>query len=65
MLKDPEVDAVIIATRHNLHASMALDALRAGKHVLLEKPLALTHDELASISRFYRRGGLERRRRCC
>jgi len=57
VLKDAEVDAVIIATRHNLHASMALDALRAGKHVLIEKPLALTRAELESISRFYRDAG--------
>jgi predicted dehydrogenase/NADPH:quinone reductase-like Zn-dependent oxidoreductase len=57
VLKDSEVDAVIIATRHNLHASMALDALRAGKHVLLEKPLALTRDELTSLSQFYGQAG--------
>ena len=41
VLEDPEVDAVVIATRHHLHASMALEALRRGKHVLVEKPLAL------------------------
>src|SRR5207247_9419176 len=57
VLKDAEVDAVIIATRHNLHAAMALDALRAGKHVLLEKPLALTRLELESLSRFYSDAG--------
>ncbi|HYG74486.1 MAG TPA: bi-domain-containing oxidoreductase [Planctomycetota bacterium] len=50
---DKDVDAVLIATRHNLHAPMALEALKAGKHVLLEKPLALTADELAEIERFY------------
>ena len=57
VLKDAEVDAVIIATRHNLHASMTLDALRAGKHVLLEKPLALSRSELESLSRFYSDAG--------
>jgi len=57
VLKDAEIDAVIIATRHNLHAAMALDALRAGKHVLLEKPLALTRSELESISAFYEEAG--------
>lgn len=56
-LNDSEVDAVIIATRHNLHASMALDALRAGKHVLLEKPLALSRSELDSITRFFADAG--------
>ncbi len=53
VLQDPNVDAVIIATRHNLHSSMALDALRAGKHVLVEKPLALTQVELSAIEAFY------------
>lgn len=53
VLNDPEVDAVIIATRHDTHAALALEALRAGKHVLLEKPLALTEEELLSIEAFY------------
>lgn len=52
-LRDPEVDAVLVATRHDLHARLALEALRAGKHVFLEKPLALTPGELASIRAFY------------
>ncbi len=42
ILKDPGVDAVIIATRHHLHKEMALAAIAAGKHVFVEKPLALT-----------------------
>lgn len=53
VLDDPEVDLVIIATRHDLHAPMALAALECGKHVLVEKPLALTERDLASIERFY------------
>lgn len=53
ILRDPEVDAVLIAARHHLHASMALMALRAGKHVLVEKPLCLTWEELAEIRKFY------------
>jgi predicted dehydrogenase/threonine dehydrogenase-like Zn-dependent dehydrogenase len=53
VLDDPEIDAVIIATRHNLHAAMALAALAAGKHVLLEKPLALSQAELDEIGRFF------------
>ncbi len=52
-LDDPEVGLVIIATRHDLHARLVLEALRRGKHVLVEKPLALTVDELAAISDFY------------
>lgn len=54
VLDDPEVDAVLIATRHHLHAQMTLQALVAGKHVLVEKPLALNQGELSSIREFYR-----------
>ena len=53
VLEDPEVDAVVIATRHDLHASMALEALRRGKHVLVEKPLALDRESLRAIEEFY------------
>lgn len=53
VLRDPEVDAVLIATRHNLHASMCLQALQAGKHVLLEKPLALTEADVLAIEGYY------------
>lgn len=56
VLDDREVDAVIIATRHDSHATLALEALQAGKHVLLEKPLALTESELAAIEAFYADG---------
>jgi predicted dehydrogenase len=54
-LADPQVDAVLLATRHNLHAEMALQALHAGKHVMVEKPLALTEFELSTIENFYAR----------
>ncbi len=57
VLADPDVDAVIIATRHHLHGAMALAALQAGKHVLVEKPLALTADELDALDRFVRDTG--------
>ena len=53
VLEDRDVDVVLIATRHNLHASMVLQALAAGKHVLVEKPLAITADELSSIERYF------------
>jgi len=53
VLNDKEVDAVLIATRHNLHAEMTLQALKAGKHVLVEKPLAINQDELQKIVAFY------------
>ncbi len=57
VLADPEVDAVIIATRHSLHAEMTLEALKAGKHVLVEKPLALTLQELERIEHYFVEAG--------
>jgi predicted dehydrogenase len=54
MLADPDIDAMLVATRHDRHASEVLACLRAGKHVLVEKPLALTQQELDGISSFYR-----------
>ena len=50
VLADPEIDAVLIATRHHLHAEFARRALAAGKHVLVEKPLALNPSELAELA---------------
>lgn len=47
------MNAILIGTRHNQHASMVIEALQAGKHVLVEKPLALTRSELETIRRFY------------
>ena len=43
------VDTVVIATQHNLHASQTIQALEKGKHVFVEKPLALTHEEIDEI----------------
>jgi predicted dehydrogenase len=53
VLKDDAVNAVIIGTRHNLHAEIVLAALRAGKHVFVEKPLCLTGEELDEIAAVY------------
>lgn len=48
-LKRQDVDAVLICTRHDDHASLSAQALKAGKAVLCEKPMALTHDEILSL----------------
>jgi len=53
VLSDPDIDAVLIATPHHLHGSLTLEALRCGKHVLVEKPLTLSRKELAELSNFY------------
>jgi predicted dehydrogenase len=49
LLLDPQIKAVLIATRHNLHASQVLAVLRAGKSVFCEKPLCSNEAELAAI----------------
>ncbi len=48
-LRSEEVEAVLIATRHHLHAEQCIAAARAGKHVFVEKPLGLTGDECRKI----------------
>src|SRR6185437_1522712 len=45
-----EIDTVFVLTRHDSHAPLALRALRAGKHVFVEKPLALRVEELDEIA---------------
>jgi predicted dehydrogenase/threonine dehydrogenase-like Zn-dependent dehydrogenase len=51
LLQDPKINAVLIATRHNLHASQSLAALQAGKAVFCEKPLCLNENELGALTR--------------
>jgi predicted dehydrogenase/threonine dehydrogenase-like Zn-dependent dehydrogenase len=46
---DEAVDAVFVATRHDAHAEQALAALRAGKHLFVEKPLAIDAEQLAAF----------------
>lgn len=45
MLKDKKIDIVIVATPNDLHCTHAIKALKAGKHVAIEKPMALTYKE--------------------
>lgn len=53
ILDDKNIDLVIIATRHDSHAELALRALKAGKHTFLEKPLATTYEQLTEIKKFF------------
>ncbi len=46
---DPDINTVVVTTRHDSHAGFVLQALAAGKHVFVEKPLCLALDELAQI----------------
>lgn len=49
ILDDKDVDTVLITTRHNSHASLSIEALKADKHVFVEKPLALNQVELEEV----------------
>lgn len=53
ILDDTEINTVFIVTRHNLHATQVIESLKAGKNVFVEKPLAMSPDELASIRETY------------
>jgi predicted dehydrogenase len=57
VLEDDAVDMVLILSRNQQHAEQAEAALRAGKHVFLEKPMALTEDECRSLDRAVRETG--------
>jgi predicted dehydrogenase len=57
ILADPEIGAVVIVSRNQQHASQALAALRAGKHVFVEKPMALTQEECRELSQAVKETG--------
>jgi predicted dehydrogenase/threonine dehydrogenase-like Zn-dependent dehydrogenase len=55
ILGDPALDCVLIASRHHLHAPMVIEAIEQGKHVFVEKPLALTYEECNRIAETWKR----------
>jgi predicted dehydrogenase/threonine dehydrogenase-like Zn-dependent dehydrogenase len=57
LLLDSSVNAVLITTRHDLHSRMAVEALEAGKHVFVEKPLALNEVELRRVLEAWQAAG--------
>jgi predicted dehydrogenase len=57
VLSDAEIDTVYLLTRHDTHARLAVRALEAGKHVFVEKPLALTEAELDEVEAAARASG--------
>jgi predicted dehydrogenase len=61
LIEDARVNAVVIATRHDSHARFVQAALRAGKHVFVEKPLAISLPELEAIESCWRAMPGERR----
>ncbi len=60
VLNDADVHAIFLTTPHNLHASMVCQALDAGKHVFVEKPLAMTTEELKQVEQ-----AIEANSSCC
>lgn len=58
LLDDPEVDAVIVNTPHALHRQMVLDAAAAGRHVLVEKPMATTVEDCLTMEAACRSAGV-------
>jgi predicted dehydrogenase len=57
LLRDPDVDLIFLLTRNQHHAAQAEAALRAGKHVFVEKPMALTGEECRQLERTVRETG--------
>ena len=58
VLADPEIDLVVITTPHNEHAAISVAAARAGKHILVEKPMAMTLAEVGEVVEAVRQAGV-------
>ncbi len=54
VFRNERINAVVVATRHDTHARFAIEALAAGKHVFVEKPLALTFEEVDAVESAWR-----------
>jgi polar amino acid transport system substrate-binding protein len=53
VIENRNLNTIFVATRHNLHAKYVIKALKKGKNVFVEKPLAMTHSELEDIKKVY------------
>ncbi len=62
IFEHPEINTVVIATRHDTHAGFTCRALAAGKHVYVEKPLALTLEQLQQVQAAWQAAGPEGQR---
>ena len=58
MLADPSIDVIDICTPHPLHASQAIAAANAGKHLIIEKPIALSYEDMLLVRAAVRRAGV-------
>jgi predicted dehydrogenase len=59
LISDPTIDAIYITTWHDSHADLAIRSARAGKHVLIEKPLALSVEECQAIGKAVEETGIK------
>ena len=57
LVRDPDLDAIIIAVPHPLHATIAMEALRSGKHVLTEKPVDITVTKARELNEVAKNAG--------
>ena len=55
IINDPNINTVAILTRHDSHAELVVKALKAGKHVFVEKPLAINSEQLSAINKQLRK----------
>ena len=55
VFSDPQIDTVVIATRHDSHAALTIEALNNGKHVFVEKPLAVSFEQIEQVEKTYER----------
>jgi predicted dehydrogenase len=49
VLKDADINMIVIATRHNLHAPIIVEAANAGKHIFVEKPIAMSYEDCKTV----------------
>jgi len=59
LMQDPSLDAVYVCTHHDSHADLCIRAARAGKHIMVEKPLALTVEECSEVGRTVEETGVK------
>ena len=59
VLGDPEIDVVIISTRHDNHAELTIKAANSGKHILCEKPMAMNMEECREIANAVRKNNVK------
>jgi predicted dehydrogenase len=59
MLRDPEIDVIDICTPHPLHPEQAIAAAEAGKHLIIEKPIALRYEDALAVRKAIRRAGVQ------